>query len=126
MDRGSGASDGGSHSIASRPAQARAPLVRARRVRALPSMLLLRVSDRIKNFFVLLYYYYVLCASPHAFTRARHPAPVRTTLGLRMHRGVEQSCYIDVIDHSSPRKVKIERHQFGFDTLALPGIDHHE
>ena len=89
-------------------------------------MLLLRVSDRIKNFFVLLYYYYVLCASPHAFTRARHPAPVRTTLGLRMHRGFEQSCYIDVIDHSSPRKVKIERHQFGFDTLALPGIDHHE
>ena len=54
----------------------------------LPSMLLLRVSDRIKNFFVLLYYYYVLCASPHAFTRARHPAPVRTTLGLRMHGGL--------------------------------------
>lgn len=39
----------------------------------------------------------------------------------RMHRG-----FVHVIDHSSLSKVKIERHQFGFDTLALPGINHHE
>lgn len=85
-----------------------------RSVRALPSMLTSQTELKLLSVTTC---EVLTVTRPRQSTRA-HFSPMCEP---RMHRG-----FVHVIDHYSLSKVKIERHQFGFDTLALPGINHHE